>query len=176
MKNFIISLTLMLSLNALSGEHGMTNIQGTGVELKSYDHAIAGALNGFLLFGNIDEEKGQSVLTIKKDGGMSTTTFEKLANSPFGGKIILKGEKETSEINVAFKQLDRTLNIFTFSVNGELVEVKIEADDFINNHFINPKYSTMLKNKPFVFKIENGSACYNMSAHLIAMMIGAASL
>lgn len=167
---------LMLSLNTFASEHQMTNISGTDVELKSYDHAIAGALNGFLIFGNINEEKGQSTLTIKKDGGISTTVFEKLANRPFGGKIILTGEKGTSEIEVVFKKLNRTDNIYTFSVNGEEIAVKVDAEDFINNHFINPKYSTTLKGKAFHFKIEEGGACYNMSAHLIAMMIGAASL
>lgn len=176
MFKLIATLALMFNLNAFAGEHQMTNIFGTGVELKSYDHALAGAINGFLIFGNINEEKGQSTLTIKKDGGISTTVFEKSALRPFGGKIILTGELGTNEVEVTFKKLNRVDNIYTFSINGEDVDVKVDAEDFVNNHFINPKYSTILKGKAFDFKIEKGGACYNMSAHLIAMMIGAASL
>lgn len=176
MKKFLFALCLFASFFTNAVEHDMSNITGTNVELKSYDHAMAGAINGFLIFGNIDEAKGQSVLTVKKDGGISTTTFELVPNRGFGGKLTLESEVGTEEVEVLLKKLDRTLNIYTFSVNGESVEVKVEADDFINNHFINPKYSTVLKGKAFNFKIETGSACYNMSAHLIAMMLTAGSL
>lgn len=176
MKKILIALSLLTSFFAIAVEHDMSNISGPGVELKSYDHAIAGALNGFLVFGNIDEAKGQSILTVKKDGGLASTTFEVVSGRGFGGKLVLESENGTNEVEVLFKKLDRTQNIYTYSVNGELIDIKVEADDFINNHFINPKYSTIIKNKPFSFKIESGSACYNMSAHLIAMMITAASL
>ncbi len=57
MKKILIALSLVTSFLAVAVEHDMSNIVGTGVELKSYDHAIAGALNGFLVFGNIDEAK-----------------------------------------------------------------------------------------------------------------------
>lgn len=171
MKNLIMALTILFSATLMADDHSMTNIHGTNVELKSYDHAIAGALNGFLIFGNVDEEKGQSVLTIKKDGMITTATFERTATRPFGGVITLG-----TEVDVQFKKLDRNLNVYTFSINNELVDIKVEASDFVDNHFINPKYSTTIKGKPFTFKIENGGACYNMSAHLIAMLIGAASL
>lgn len=172
----LLALILGFNFNTSAEEHGMTNISGTNVELKSFDHAIAGALNGFLIFGNIDEEKGQSTLTIKKDGVISHATFERQADKSFGGRIIIDGIETKSDVAITFIKLNRDQNIFTYKINNDLVDIKITADDFRNNHFINPKYSTTLKGLPFEFKMENGQACYNMSAHLIAMMIGSASL
>lgn len=175
MKMYVLLISLLVATHAFSEDHDMTNIHGTSVELKSYDHAIAGALNGFLVFGDIGEDKGQSTLTIKRNGILSHTTFEKTLNKPFGGTIELQGENSVT-IVVEFNKLDRNENIYTYKVNDELINVKVTADDFRNNHFINPKYTTTIKGKTFEFKMEKGQACYNMSAHLIAMMIGAASI
>lgn len=175
MKACALLLSLLISTQIFSEDHGMTNIHGTNVELKSYDHAIAGAINGLLVFGDINEEKGQSVLTIKRNGILTHTIFEKVSNKPFGGIIDVSGDNSTV-IDVEFTKLDRNENIYTYKVNNEFINIKVTADDFRNNHFINPKYTTIIKGKPFEFKIEQGQACYNMSAHLIAMMIGAASI
>jgi len=175
MKVITLLLGLLISTHVFSEDHGMTNITGTNVELKSYDHAIAGAMNGFLIFGDINEGKGQSLLTIKKDGVLTQTTFEKVPNRPFGGTIVIMDENSTN-VSIEFTKLNTKENIYTFKVNDEFIDIKVTADDFRNNHFINPKYSTKIKGKIFEFKMEHGEACYNMSAHLIAMMIGAASI
>lgn len=176
MKKLFLCLAL-LSFTAFADDHGMTDMKGPGIELKSYDHAFAGSVNGFLVFGNVDEGKGHSALTIKKDGGLSVADFNFGENRSFGGTLSHTDESgKQTIVNVEMVKLDRSNTTFTFKVNGQDLDVKIVADDFRNNHFINPEYKTTIGGKPFVFKMMSGHACYTMSAHLIAMMLAAGSL
>jgi len=168
MKHILALSFLLTSFIALAGDHNMTNFKGGDVELKAYDHAVAGAVKDFLIFASLDEATGVTTFTAKKEGKVTNLEIKKLASGRFG--------VEESTFSVLFKKLVREENKFIFTVNGEDIEVDVKADDFINNHYINPAYTFHFKNKDLTVKMEDGEACYNFSAHLIAMILTAYSL
>ncbi len=170
---FILTAVFALCLSvAQAVEHGMGDIKGNSIELKTYDHAIAGEVNGKLIFGNVNEEEGYSELNIKYEGTLSKTIFSKEEGKKFGGTISFTTEKGDHQMIVEFVKLDRSTNTYTFSFNGKLLNIQVTAPEFKNNHFINPTYTTILEDGKMIrFTMSNGQACYNFSAHLITMIV-----
>jgi hypothetical protein len=165
----ILALSLIFtSFIALAGDHSLTNFKGGDVELKAADHAVAGSVKGHLIFASLSEETGVTNFTAKKDGKLINLEIKRLASGSFG--------VETNTLSVLFKKLVREENKFIFTVNGEEIAIDIKADDFSNNHYINPAYTFHFKDKDLTVKLEKGEACYNFSAHLIAMILTAYSL
>lgn len=177
MKVFSFLALFLVSSLALAGEHTLTNFRGGDVELKAYDHAVAGSVKDFLVFANKDEETGVSTFTAKKDGKIITTEIKRQENGTFGTSFAhVTKEGEERNVTVAFKTLTREENKYVFTVNGQDVSIYVQADDFRNNHFINPQYNFEFSDKKLSVKLENGQACYNFSAHLIAILLTAYSL
>ena len=159
-----IILSLILSTAAIANEHPMTVITGPGIDLKAYDHAIAGSINGTLVFGNKDEGKFESELIVKKDGELIRTIFKKDATR-VGGTI----RTSTMEF-VSADQKEQTL---LFRINSKDLTVRVTADAFRDGHFFNPTYTTEFDGKKIEFHFVNGQACYGFSIHLVFMIVGA---
>ena len=176
MNKFVLFMTILASLGSFAGEHDLTDIEGKDINLKLFDHAIAGSIKDFVVFGNKDDATNISELTIKKDAQIIKASFKKNESS-FGGRILhtdLSRNIRSSQIE--FVKWDTDLQKIYITINGEMVETIIKADDFQNSHFINPHYFVSFSNgEKFDFKILNGQACYNFSAHLIMMIAGAYS-
>jgi hypothetical protein len=153
--------------------HELTSIKGDlGIDMKAYDHAMAGAVRDFVVWGSVNEAAGTSELIMRRDGQDVKAVFQKTGQT-FGGVV----EHETGEgkrtTNVRFSGLDRQKNEFSFTVNGEPVRVTVASEDFRNNHFIKPTYTIISQDGAAVsFKFE-GQACYNYSLHILTMMIAA---
>ena len=153
--------------------HDLSTIRGDqGIDLKAYDHAMAGAIKDFVVWGSVDESRSRSELIMRRDGQDVKATFKRDGNT-FGGVVQHKTDSGVKITSVKFSGLDRQRNEYSFLVNGESVKVSVDAEDFRNNHFIKPTYKiTTGDGVTTSFKFE-GQACYNYSLHLITMMIAA---
>lgn len=177
MKKIALLALLLTSFCAFAGEHVLTNFKGGDVELKAYDHGLAGSVKDFIIFANNDEETGFSTFTAKKDGKIVNAEIKRQSNGTFGSTFnYVTTEGEQKNISVTLKSLDRTTNKYVYTVNGKEVTIAVKADDFRDNHYINPQYDFQFEDKALSVKMENGQACYNFSAHLIAIILTAYSL
>ena len=94
------------------------------------------------------------------EGKINSTTL------PFIKEFVKKDFKQhkTIEINIE--------KIRVIDVNGVEHTIKVKADSFENNHFINPEYIFDIDGKVISAKFTNGQACYMYSLHLIFMIYG----
>ncbi len=177
MKSLLFALSLVLatvSFHSVSAnEHPLASIRGDQIDLKVSDHAFAGSIKDFVVFGNKDEATGISELTLKKDGQVIRATFKKQSAQWVGGVIEHATDEQSFKTLVEFVKVDQAANTMTIRFNGQEIVTKIESDAFENGHFVNPKYSAEINGKPVSFKLEGGQACYGFSLHLIMMIWGA---
>lgn len=153
--------------------HELSVIKGDkAIDLKVYDHAMAGSVKNYVIWGSVNEAQGTSELIMRRDGQDVKTVFRQTDKS-FGGAVLHDGEAGRKITNIQFAGLDKQKNEYTFTVNGEIVKAAVTSEDFRNNHFIKPTYSISGKTiESFSFKFE-GQACYKYSLHMITMMIAA---
>ena len=174
-KLFILAAVLFLAPNSAFSEegHDLTTIKGDqGIDLKAYDHAMAGSIKDFVVWGSVSEARATSELIMRRDGQDVKATFRRDGNK-FGGIVQHKTSAGTKTTTIEFSGLDRQRNEYSFLVNGETVKAAIDAEDFRNNHFIKPTYKITTPNGVTTsFKFE-GQACYNYSLHLLTLMLGA---
>lgn len=159
---------------AQADEHKLGSITGDQIELKTYDHAIAGSIRDFVVWGFTNEKNGVSQLIMRRDGQLVNTLFGKQGEK-VGGTIehTVAGQKVKTELY--FVGFDKDANEYTFEKNGKPFKVKVEYEDFQNHHYINPTYTASLEDGSQIqFRFE-GHACYNYSMHLIFLLVGAYS-
>lgn len=177
MKKVVLFALLLTSLFAFAEDHNLTNFKGGDIDLKAYDHAVAGSAKDFLIFASKNEETGISSFTAKKNGKIISTEIKKQTDGTFGTTFnYVTNEGEEKSISVVLKSLDKVENKYVYMMNGKEVVISVKADDFRNNHFINPQYNFEFGDKQLSVKMENGQACYNFSAHLIAFILTAYSI
>ncbi|MBU6376778.1 MAG: hypothetical protein KGQ59_12325, partial [Bdellovibrionales bacterium] len=161
MKKFVAVVSVIASFmfsaaSVRAEDHSISTIQGTQVDLKVYDHAIAGQIRDFVVFGALDESTGMSELTMKRDGQLVRASFGRdPSTGKFGGLIRHEDQgKQLHETKLQFVKLDKTKNIFTFLVNDQQVEVRVTFDAFANNHYLNPTYRTEVDGKALEFTLK----------------------
>ncbi|MEK6625270.1 MAG: hypothetical protein AABY86_09895 [Bdellovibrionota bacterium] len=173
MKGFVMLFCLLLSFSAIAADdHSLSTIKGTAIDLKVYDHAIAGSVKDFVIFGNKEEETFTSELTMKKHGQVIRATFGELSDG-IGGTISHSDDGVLVSTEIRLKKIDSDLKQITMTAGGKDYVVQIASDDFQNDHFINPSYKTEIDGRTVEFKMEKGEACYGFSSHLIMMILGA---
>lgn len=178
MKSILASLLVAGSLSvfgqfAKAEEHTLTTITGShDINLKEYDHSFAGSIKDFVVFGNVDEATNSAELTLKKDGQLIRTVFQKTGNE-LGGTVHHEFEGRTFDTKIVFKGIEPKNNKFFYEINGKMAEVLVVADKFENNHYINPQYVVTYDGQIIMFKLNNGQACYRYSAFLNFLILGA---
>lgn len=173
MKLMIAIAALCLGLTAQAEEHKLTTITGShDIQLKEYDHSIAGSVKDFVIFGNVSETSNSAELTMKKDGQMIRTVFQKEGNE-LGGTIHHEVEGRAIDTRIVFKGLDKDNNKINFEVNGKPAVVTVLADAMENNHYINPQYVVTYEGQLIMYKLNNGQACYRYSTFMAFLMLGA---
>lgn len=167
-----LTVGLFVVSSALADDHSLTRITGTQIDLKAYDHAIAGSVRDFVIFGNKDEGTFSSELTMKRDGELVRATFSK--KEGYIGGVIEHGKDHAQRVTrVELVKVNTQQQTITVRVNGKDIVVQITADGFQNDHFINPKYRAVIDGEVVEFQMERGQACYGFSTHLIFMILGA---
>lgn len=181
MLNRILSLAFAASLSCSSGlalaedGHGLSSMKGDlGIELKVSDHAMAGAVKDFVIWGSVNEKEGSSELIMRRFGQDIKSVFKKGEKS-FGGVVSSSSGQGLRTTSIQFESLDRQKNEYRFSVNNSPVTAIVTSEDFQNNHFIKPTYTVNSGHgQIYSFKFE-GQACYKYSLHILTMMIAALS-
>ena len=175
MKYVLLVFTLLLTIPGVYAEedHSLSNIRGTNIELKTYDHAIAGAIRDFVVWGYVDEASFTSDLIMRRDGQIVKATFKRQEDGRIGGQIIhTVGEAErTTEIYLG--GVDPEAGQIKLLVNGQETVVSITSEGFEGSHFINPTYTTVIDGEEVSFTMENGEACFGLSMHLSMVIFGA---
>lgn len=162
------------SLTASAKGHTLGSLTGTHIELKSYDHAIAGSVRDFVIWGYLDESTFSSDLVMRRDGQLVKATFKR-DGEKIGGVIEHMKDAKRISTEIFLQNFDKDKNTFHLTINNKPLIVKVEADDFSEGHFINPTYNaTFADGTELSFRLE-GEACYGYSMHLIFQVIGAYS-
>lgn len=175
-----IFVSALISVAALSSSlaraedgHGLSSIKGDlNIDLKTFDHALAGSVKGFVMWGGVNEAEGKSELIMRRDGQDVRAMFQQTDKS-FGGTIQHQTSTGFRSTQIQFAGLDRDKNEYSFLVNGESVKAQVQGEDFRNNHFIKPTYTILNRDgSQTKFKFE-GEACYKYSLHILTLMIAA---
>lgn len=178
MKRFLIaallSLTTISSTAAFAEDgHELATIKGDlNIDLKAYDHAMAGSVKDFVIWGSVNEGKGMSELIMRRDGQDVKAVFKQV-DKTFGGTVEHRTDYGPRSTTVQFAGLDRQKNEYSFLVNRELIKARVASEDFQNNHFIKPTYTITNKDGSQISFKFDGQACYKYSLHILTMMIAA---
>ncbi len=173
MKKLFIALLFIFSTFIYAEEgHGLSTIQGTNIDLKTYDHAFAGSINGIVAWGFLDESTFSSELIIRKYELTTKTIFKKNASGQLGGEIIRMDGNKIIKTSIFVTGLDPENKKIQLNINGEEVIVSIYDEGYVDGHFINPEYRTIINGTPINYKMYGG-ACFGMSMHFAMMILGA---
>lgn len=167
MKFLTIILSLLLTFNTFAEEHSVGSFTGTNIDLTAYDHSFAGRIKDFTAFGWVDEANFTSHLTIRKYEKTTEASFSK-SEKGIGGVITT----ENSTVEVLFKGYDKDNLVLSYEINGQVVEVAITYEDFVDGHFVNPTYTTTLDGVEHQFKLV-GEACVGLSLHYNMLLLAA---
>ena len=157
-------------------DHHLTPVTGTHqIDLKMFDHAIAGSIKDFVVFANKDG--ATSELTIKKDGQLIRTTFGRATDSsPMGGTLTRAVDGLDQVTTLTLVHVDVPTQTFAIKVNEEVVQFRIENEGMDGNHHINPRFIATFRGQPLEWKIESGSACLGCAVHIAFWILGAVAL
>jgi hypothetical protein len=162
-----------LSFSVVAEEHALGTIQGTGIDLKSFDHAFAGSIDDFLVWGFLDEATFTSELIVRKYQQTIKTTFSR-GESAIGGTIAYKLEEQDRSVAISVMGVDGEAQEIKLNINGEEVAVKISGE-YVDGHFVDPTFTAVMGGRDISFKAE-GEACYGLSMHYAMMILGALSI
>ncbi|OFZ20662.1 MAG: hypothetical protein A2X94_04075 [Bdellovibrionales bacterium GWB1_55_8] len=172
MKKLLIAiLALSFSSVVMAEDHPIATITGTGIDLKTYDHAIAGSIRDFLVWGFVDEATFSSELIMRRDGQIVRANFKKDGDK-IGGVIQQQIDGKSRETAIYLKGINKEQKALLLEIAGEPVTVTIQFDKIENDHFINPVYTATIRGETVSFRLE-GDACYGFSFHLAALILGA---
>ena len=173
-KIILASMLILASVNVYAEEeHPLGNITGTNIEMKFYDHAFAGAINGAVAWGFLDEGTFKSELKLRKYGQTINANFEMNASKKLVGTISSIGEDSGDHVTtLSVLGVNTKESQITLKINDETIVMSITADKFENNHFFNPTYKTTYKGQEISYHLE-GKACYGVSSHFALLILGA---
>jgi len=152
--------------------HDLGGVTGTNIDMKVYDHAVAGAINGGVAWGFFDEAAGAARLTMRKYGQVISAGFKKQADGSLGGVISSADGDAQRTTSIFLGKVDGANKKFTMKLNGEEITVAITAEGMNGGHFVNPTYSTVIAGKPVSYRIEV-EGCFGYSINMAMIMIGA---
>ena len=167
---YLIALLGLVSGLAMAAEHPMGTIKGTNIDLKTYDHAMAGSIKDALVWGFVNEATFTSNLTMRKDEQIIEATFTR-ADGKVGGKIEHKVADKSIVTTIYLVKIIKETNEMVLSINDQEVKVAIQGA-YENDHFVNPTYSAVINGETVSFQMQ-GEACFGYSFHLSALIFGA---
>jgi len=164
-------LALLISTVSFAEEAQLGSVKGPQIDLKLSDHAIAGSIKNFVMWGFVDEETFSSDIIIRKDTQLIKATFKKQDDGRTGGVIQHTVDNKELVTSVYLVGVNGKEQKIVLSINGQDVVVSI-AGEYKDGHFRNPTYSAVYNGEEIRFTVE-GEACYGFSFHLSAMVLGA---
>ncbi len=165
----LFSFFCLFSALADESDHPLTMIRGDEIELVAKGHSFSGLIKDRWLMAEVTGA-GHSLgtLHLKSEIGVQTFEFKKF-NQVFQGEL----QTTQSKMKAEFVSLDTKISTYTIRFNQSEYKVRVEADDFQNNHFINPTYILELEDgREVKARLLDGQACYMYSLQLILMIFG----
>jgi len=159
-------------LRPIEPGHELGNVTGTDIEMKSYDHSVAGAINGATVWGFFDEAAGVSKLMMRKYGQVISAEFKRQPDKSLGGVITSGDEGSQRTTSVFFAGMDAASRTFKLRINDEEVVVLVTPEGMSDGHFVNPTYSTVIGGKPVSYRIEV-TGCFGYSINIGMIILGA---
>ncbi|OGS08844.1 MAG: hypothetical protein A2270_00050 [Elusimicrobia bacterium RIFOXYA12_FULL_51_18] len=154
------------------GQDLVGNVTGTNIEMKAYDHTVAGIINGGIAWGFFDEAAGSSRLIMRKYGQVISAEFKKQADKSLGGVITSSDGSSQRTTSVFMAGADPAARTFKLRINEEEVVVTIVPEAMSSGHFVNPTYSAVIDGKPVSYRIEV-EGCLGYSIQMGMMILGA---
>jgi hypothetical protein len=173
MKSIMMTgLFLLTLINCYAdGCHEVAEIRGKDIHLQLLEHGMAGSVKNRLIFGHQMNTKFGSKLSIREGRTITESTFEKVGDKYLGAHSSVGKDGKVKTTTLTFVALDKVNKIISFDYNGEVIEVSITSDDFINNHFINPKFVTNVAGEEIAFQVNDGQACYGCAINFVYMIL-----
>lgn len=153
------------------GQDKLGGVTGTNIDMKTYDHTVAGAINGGVAWGYYDEAGGFARLVMRKYSQVITAEFKK-QDGKLGGTISSTDGSSTRTTRVEFAGANVAARTFRLLINGEPVAVSIQSEGMNGEHFVNPAYSAVVGGKPVSYRIE-AEGCMGYSIFMGMLMFGA---
>jgi hypothetical protein len=151
--------------------HELGSVTGTNIDMKVYDHAMAGALNGGVAFIVYEESEGGSRLTLRKYGETIQAEFKEQADNTLGGVITSGQNEQARTTKVEFVGLDSASNTFKLQIGDEEVTVAITTEGTVGGHMKNPTFSTTIAGQPVSFRVEV-ECCYGYAIFASMAILG----
>jgi hypothetical protein len=169
MKSLLLSLCLLNLGQAFAddNDHPMTKIIGDNIELMTKGHTLAGKVDDKLLYADIHGPSHSIADMTIKDHDENLKARFTWENRQYDATITA----ENKETRVRFVKIDQDNPAIVLEINGKEYTVKIESDDYQNNHFFNPTYSTTVDGKTVSFKLVESKACWMYSLQLSAVIL-----
>lgn len=174
---FVIFSLFSISAFAQQTEDGqeLTTILGTNIDMKIFDHAMAGSMKDFVVWGFFDESTGTAELVARKYGQIIKTVFKKQENGKFGGTITYNRDNVAQNIVVEFIKVDPAKKEIHLKINNEDIVVTAEPESVNGGHMLNPKFTTTLKGETVSYVL-GGESCFGKSTFFAMMILGAYSI
>lgn len=169
MKMIMLTLCFVSSI-LFAGDHPMTKIIGTNIDLSMKGHSFSGEVNDKIIYGRIHGAGHKTADILIDDSKLVTKAKFERTNESFGGVLI----KDNREITLNFVKVIKTdeQEAIVIAINGVEHIVDIQADGFEHNHFINPSFSTVINGEEISFKVMNGESCWMNSIQLVFSILG----
>lgn len=155
------------------GQDVMGNVTGTGIEMKAFDHSVAGAINGGIVWGFYDEAAGFSKLVMRKYSQVITAEFKR-QDGKLGGIITSTDGASQRSTAVSLAGVDAAAKTFKLLINDETVTVTVTPESLNGGHFVNPTYTAVIGGKTVSYRIEV-EGCLGYSIQMGMIILGAYS-
>ena len=176
MKKFavIVFLIGLFSVSIFAEEHPLSTIKGPNINLQTYDHAFAGSIKDFLVWGFLDESSFTSELIMRKDGQTFKTIFKRWPDKRIYGEIAHTPTGSSNEVVtlVEFEKINFDQKEIILKIKETIITVKLTYDSITGGHMLNPVFTTSYKGEVITFSMI-GEACMGLAASNAMMIIGA---
>ena len=176
MKSLLLSLLVCLTASftfADEMEPGqeLNTIVGTKIDMKIYDHAMAGSIKDYVAWGFFDESEGVAELIVRKYGQTIKTAFKE-QDGKVGSVILHRDNGVTKETTIFLKKLDPANHLIVLEINGQEVAITVMPEMMNEHHLVNPTFKTVVNGQEVSYKM-GGQACYGKSMFFAMMILGA---
>lgn len=171
---FLLFSVFILSVQIFAHEdHHLTDITGTNIDLKSYDHTVAGSVKDFTIWGSMGCVDPYTELVMKKDGQVIKTLFKKQNDGSYGGVITHVVNEKLVTTEVVLKSINMDKQQIILLLNGRELLVQLSIDGTDGHHMMNPHFSTLFNGEEVSFKMLDGEACFGLSSKIAMVVFGA---
>lgn len=173
MKALVSLWVLFVGLNAFAHDADqMGQLKGDKLGLHYSDHAIAGQVNGHLVFATPLTDKYGIKLTHRAQGQDFVSEFTQKAGK-FSSVIETvndSGEKvatafEVTKVNPQQGRIEGLLS-------GKAFIATITAKEVVSGHYVNPHVDVDVAGVKYSFDLENGLACMGCSLKIVYVVLG----